>query len=203
MSYFLCDLRWNKYVDYITAKASRLLGFIKRNFRMAPPSLKETYFSHVRSVLDFASELWDPFIQNLLDHVEKVQNRAARFVAGNYDFRASITELKSSLNWMPLRQRRKLFRLKMLHKVFYNNSAISRFMYIFEPAYVSERRDNSRKIRPFHSRTDVFKCSFFPRSIKDWINLPSDVVEMALSELFFFSKSFIVSSSYRCALLLE
>lgn len=183
---FSSNLSWNKHVDHITAKASRSLGFIKRNFRLASSSLKETlYFSLVRSVLDYACTIWDPYRFNLEEQIEKIQNRAARFVTGNYDFRTSVTELKSSLDWRPLRHRRQCLRLKLLHNIFHNNTGICKSTHLLEPAYVSLRVDNSKKIRPYKCRTDVFKFSFFPRSVEDWNKLPNDIVETLLPELFF------------------
>lgn len=119
------------------------------------------------------------------EQIEKIQNRAARFVTGNYDFRTSVTELKSSLDWRQLRHRRQCLRLKLLHTIFYNNTGICKSTHLLEPAYVSLRVDNSKKIRPYKCRTDVFKFSFFPRSVEDWNKLPNDIVETLLPELFF------------------
>ena len=44
------------------------------------------YKGLVRPILEYASTVWDPSGKTLQDELEKVQNRAARFVTGNYNF---------------------------------------------------------------------------------------------------------------------
>ena len=40
----------------------------------------------VRPVLEYGSSVWDPHTYGLQEELEKVQNRLARFVTGNYVF---------------------------------------------------------------------------------------------------------------------
>ena len=44
------------------------------------------YKGLVRPVLEYGSSLWDPHTKCLQEELEKVQNRAARFVTRNYTF---------------------------------------------------------------------------------------------------------------------
>ena len=44
------------------------------------------YKGLVRPVLEYSASVWDPSGVGLLNELEKVQNRAARFVTGNYNF---------------------------------------------------------------------------------------------------------------------
>ena len=48
---------------------------------MKEAAYKET----VHPFLEYGSSNWDPHTQKLKDELEKVQNRAARFVTRNYD----------------------------------------------------------------------------------------------------------------------
>ena len=53
----------------------------------------------------------------LQQEVEKVQNRAARFVASNYCFETgSMTGILEKLKWEYLKKRRRDSRLKLLYK---------------------------------------------------------------------------------------
>ena len=52
-----------------------------------PHDVKEmTYKGLVRPVLENANPVWDPHGIVVHEKLEKVQNRAARFVTGNYNF---------------------------------------------------------------------------------------------------------------------
>ena len=44
------------------------------------------YKGLVRPVLEYGSSVWDPHTHGLQEELEKVQNRAAMFVTGNYVF---------------------------------------------------------------------------------------------------------------------
>ena len=81
------DLKWNIHVGNIWTKANRTLGFLRRNISSCPRDVKEmAYKGLVRPILEYASPVWDPSGKTLQDELEKVQNRAARFVTGNYNF---------------------------------------------------------------------------------------------------------------------
>ena len=42
------------------------------------------YKGLVRPILEYGSSVWDPHYEGLIDDLEKVQKRAARFVTRNY-----------------------------------------------------------------------------------------------------------------------
>lgn len=125
--FFSADLRWNRHVTHVRNKAVGALGFLKRIFSSLPQKLREQlYFTHVRSTLEYACVCWDPYTTELVDKREKVQNRAVRFVLGNYDRMLSMTESKKALNWHLLEHRRRNLRLKFLHNIYHSNTGIAR-----------------------------------------------------------------------------
>ena len=70
------------------------------------------YKGLVRPVLEYGSSVWDPHTHGLQEELEKVQNRAARFVTGNYVFETgSMTGILGQLKWESLKKRRKDSRL--------------------------------------------------------------------------------------------
>ena len=59
------------------------IGFLRRNLYACPQEVKEAaYKGLVRPVLEYSGSVWDPSGVGLQNELEKVQNRAARFVTG-------------------------------------------------------------------------------------------------------------------------
>ena len=75
------------------------------------------YKGMVRPILEYGSSVWDPHPDKLRKELEKVQNRAARFVTRNYDYETgSMTGILGQLKWESLKKRRKDKRLILLYK---------------------------------------------------------------------------------------
>ena len=112
------DLKWNAHIIKICTKANRTLGFLMRNLYSCPQDVKEaTYKTLVRPILEYGSSVWDPYTQGLQDELEKVQNRAARFVTRNNILEeGSMTGILEQLKWESLKKRRKDNRLILLYK---------------------------------------------------------------------------------------
>ena len=69
------------HVSNVCTKANRTLGFLRRNLYACPQEVKEAaYKGLVRPVLEYIGSVWDPSGVGLQNELEKVQNRAARFV---------------------------------------------------------------------------------------------------------------------------
>ena len=71
----------------------------------------------MRPVLEYGSSVWDPHTKCLQEELEKVQNRAARFVTRNYTFEeGSMTGILEQIKWDSLKKRRTDNRLILLYK---------------------------------------------------------------------------------------
>jgi len=74
------DLKWSHHIDQVAAKASRKLGFIRRNLRGAPVDCKKlAYVTLFRSGMEYASIIWDPYTKRDSDKLDKTQQCAARW----------------------------------------------------------------------------------------------------------------------------
>ena len=134
----------------------------------------------MRPILEYASTVWDPSGKTLQDELEKVQNRAARFVTGNYNFETgSMTKGLEQLKWESLKQRRKGSRLILFYKGLKGQANIP----------VEDLKSPLRNTRNYHSEpfqvpyamTDAYRHSFFPETIRDWNTLPASTVSSAES----------------------
>ena len=112
------DLRWNEHVDNITANANRTIGFLRRNLKIKSRLLKEkAYKALVRSLVVYASTVWDPYTDAQTKQIEMIQRRGARFTNGDYQRTASVSKMIDDLEWQPLKTRRRNSRLTMLYKI--------------------------------------------------------------------------------------
>ena len=113
---FSDDLQWEKHTQATAAKASRTLGFLRRNLKDCSKQVRSTtYKSMVRPTIKYASSSWDPYKTEDADYLDKVQRRAARYACNNYTERTQgcVTAMVNSLGWETLQDRRKIQRLTM------------------------------------------------------------------------------------------
>ena len=172
------DLQWYSHINKICTKANKTLGFIRRNLKHCKENFKETaYICLVRSVLEYASSVWDPYLDKDIKKLEKTQRNAARFVKKDYSRHSSVTAMMKDLNWQPLHERRKDNRLIMLFKILNNLVAIPSDKHIsFKNKKYNLRSNHSKEINLKTSEIDSHKYSFFPRTIVDWNNLTENQI---------------------------
>ena len=177
-------LSWKQHIESVASKAGRTLGFLRRNLGKCSPSLKkQAYIALVRSQLEYASVTWDPHRQNQINQLERIQRRAIRFICGNYKRDASVSAMQQDLGLPTLEERRKRARLVMLYKVINNLIAIPLPDYI-TPRTRSTRSSQQHRFTRLSSSSDTYKYSFFPRTLRDWDELPQATIELPNLEQF-------------------
>ena len=78
---------------------------------MYTSSVKEAYITLVRPILEYASAVWDPYQQYLINNMEMIQRQAARWVKQDYRLTSSISDMINNLQWTSLQKRRMYSRL--------------------------------------------------------------------------------------------
>ena len=170
------DLKWNTHISNICTKANRTLGFLRRTLFSCPQNVKEAaYKGMVRPILEYGSSVWDPHPDKLKKELEKVQNRAARFVTRNYDYETgSMTGILGQLKWESLKKRRKDNRLILLYKGLKGKAKIPTDDLI--PKTRHGRNQHSLAFQIPSASKDVYMYSFFPQTIRDWNDLPESLI---------------------------
>ena len=88
-------------ITNVCTKANRTLVYLRRNRYSCSLSVKEEAYKG--PVLEYGSSVLDPHTRCLHEELGKVQNRAARFVTGNYVFETgSMTDILGHFNWESL-----------------------------------------------------------------------------------------------------
>lgn len=170
------DLKWDKHITSICHKANNTLAFLRRNLRINSPDLKSTaYKALVRPLVEYSATVWDPSSENHIHQIEMVQRRAARFTLNRYHNTSSVTSMLQQLDWTTLEQRREDYRLVMLYKLHNNLVALDTAPYI-NPITRPTRTAHAHSYQVPRSRTEQHKQSFFPRTVRNWNDLPSGTV---------------------------
>ena len=159
------DLKWNSHVNYVTAKANQTLAMLKRNIKLASQKIKDkAYKSLIRPQLEFASSVWAPWQQSLINKIEQTQRRAVRYVTSDYNPFNSVSLHISNLKWDTLEDRRNKSRLCMFYKMAHNQAAIPYQLYIQPSNYPYSRHSNTMKFLPMTCSKNSYKQSFFPNT---------------------------------------
>ena len=127
----------------------------------------------VRSTLEYAAIVWDPYQANQTAALERVQRKSARWIKGDYKRLSSVTTMMESLRLEPLDQRRRNSRLTFLYKILNDGVALTPD----DLDLVRNRRatrglaTQQKLIVPYCS-TDQRKYHFAARTIPEWNRLP-------------------------------
>ena len=201
------DLKWSNHINSVCKKASSTLGFVRRNLLNSPKASRLTaYISLVRSLLEYGSIIWDPYVQKDIDKLERIQRQAARFICRDYHTRVPgcVSNMLKDLDLPTLQTRRRNLRLSFLFKV-----AEGMLPPLPPDVYLTQMK-NKRKIKPTNFENcvsknivnnyitnnsrpfeipknngcDAYKNSFFVRTIPEWNGLANHIVTAESIETF-------------------
>lgn len=163
--YEVCDLgiifddrlKFDKHISSISTRAYRNLGFLMRITHQFtnPNCLRFLYFSIVRSVLEYGSQIWSPYQKTYVNLIERIQRKFTRFLS--YKTNSGPSDYGSRLNQfnlLSLKSRRTCIDLLTLHKVLNNGMDSDFLQYInFRVSPFNSRLD--RLFDPLNSKTDM------------------------------------------------
>ena len=125
--------------------------------------------------LEYEDIVWDPLGVGLQNELEKIQIRAARFVTGNYNFETeSMTGILEHLNGNLSRNGGETV---LLYKGLKGKASIQTDDLILLVRRC--RNDHSMAYQVPIANTNIYKCSFFPQTIRDWNALPDSLISSA------------------------
>ena len=146
------------------------------------------------------------FYEKDIDKLERFQRRGSRFIMNNYRSReeGTIHKFLCDLDLPTLQERRKELRLTFIFKIagglvpainphhyltpIRNKRRIRTTAklkdFITSNPVVNSQTNNSKCFKPFDSKTDIFKFSYFPRTILDWNQLEEHQVQASSPEAF-------------------
>ena len=169
------NMSWSNHTHSIATKARQKLGFLRRNPKGSPLDCKKlAYVALVRSTLEYASIIWDPYLQKDVDSLERVQQKATRWVTSTYDKKSSVSRLMRELQWETLHERRTTQRLTFMYKILNGEVAVPAELIDLELSACTSRGDyNQQKLYKPRTHTTEYQKSFEHRTIPEWNSLPS------------------------------
>ena len=184
------DLTWSAHIREITNKARKVTGLLYRQFysMSSTPSLLQLYTSLVRPHLEYASQVWDPFLIKDIQKLESVQRFALKMCCKSWSSSYSENLQQSSLPELS-------FRRKYLSLSYFYNLVNGRFEFPDIPATLRQINYNTRSshssiyVQPY-AHSNSFLNSFFPKTISLWNSLPPSV--MASTSISSFKRNLLV-----------
>ena len=112
------NMDWGQPVSEISSKATKTLGFLRRNLAFAPRSTKEVaYKTLVQPKLEYAAPIWSPHSKLQNNQIEKVQRTAAGWTCRRWRNTSSVGVMLNELEWPSLEARRDQSSLFLFHKI--------------------------------------------------------------------------------------
>ena len=93
-----------------------------------------------------------------------------------YNTYSSVSDMLHNLNWQPLQFCGRISRLQMFYAAVHNTTALSIPQCFLPTSYPTRNNHQYHYIIP-SARTNAYQTSFYPRTIKDWNQLPTHIIE--------------------------
>ena len=106
-----CTLAWDTQTDIVCTKLVFIVSRRSRLKAVLPTYLLMSIYTNViQPTIDYAISIWGCTSKQNIYKIQRLQNRAARIITGNYDFTNTRgIDLVKNLKWMCVSQRRYCF----------------------------------------------------------------------------------------------
>ena len=130
------------------------------------------YTSLVRPHLDYASNIWNPYLLEDMHTIEKLQRRATKLIPSLKQ--CTYQERLSALNLPSLQYRRLRMDPIMTYKILQGTVHLRKDHFFI--MNTNPTRTNGLKIYKHHCNKTLRRYSFSQRIIDHWNRLPSEIV---------------------------
>ena len=170
-----CELNFDLHISEKVNKAFQMLGIIKRNFcDFDEVTFLLLYKTMVRSHLEYAGSVWNPYKASQIKSLEKVQKRATKLIRSckRLPYKERLMHLKlPTLKFRRLRG--DMIEVFKILNGYYDESIVPMLPRNFN----IRTRGNSLKLLHTRTKLDIRKYSFCTRVIGFWNSLPDNVVK--------------------------
>ena len=170
------SLSWSPHIINITTQAYRKLSVMRPlSYKLPRCALISIYKYHVRPILEYASQVWDPHLNVDVNLLEDVQVRAAHLCTGALRG-TRHTSIINDLGWNSLQYRRYNSKMLLLYKILTKStpSYLTNLIPILSNTLAQyNTRSEHTNVPSFKHHTNRFASSFYQSAISAWNNLPT------------------------------
>ena len=170
------DLKPSTQCVQVTAKARKIIGMTRRNFRRLDKTVfLIIYKTYIRPHLEYCVQAWSPHLVKDIVVIEKFQRAATKLVPELR--KLDYNERLKRLDLTTLQRRRIRGDLIETYKILSGEERISSVQIFKLSTNEHGLRAQNLKIFKQRSRLDVRKFFFSNRVANDWNSLPQQVVD--------------------------
>ena len=166
------DLKWQNHIAEVRRKCFAGLAKLRRLRDALPASTKKTlYNAIILPHLDYCSVVWQECSITLRKKVERIQNYGMRIILSKPP-RTPSAILRQELRWVPLDQRREMFRLSLIRKCV--KGLAPQYMCDSIKITNSRTRGDVKLFLPL-PKTEFLRKSFSFQGPMSWNKLPNNL----------------------------
>ena len=169
------SLQWSHHICMICTKARKLVGMLYRRFYTwaDTDTLRTLYLTCIRPHLEYACQLWDPYLRKDIDRLENVQKFACKVCLGAWNL--SYDEMLQKLCLPRLDSRCAYLKLNTMYNIV--NDRIFYPQGFFSIRNYGNLRSQLviRYVVPY-ARTNYRYYSFIPSVTRTWNSLPDYIL---------------------------
>ena len=169
-------LTFDYHINSIISKAYSRVGALFKGFSTRSlPFMKKAFITYVRPILEYASNVWNPYLLKHINGIERVQRLFTRRIPSLCEL--SYPERLAMLDLEPLELRRLKFDLVLYYKIFNNLVHLPRtYLPDDPPVRLMDTRSGINRLSNPDISTNQLDNIFFRRCVTCWNNLPDAVV---------------------------
>ena len=184
-------LNWNEHCDKLVNKANSQLGLLMRtcHFTIDKRQKKTFYLTIVRSIFEHCSIIWRPKSDNQIAKFDVIQKRAVKWINGQcFEHYRDLEYFnkQKELNILPIKMKFYLNDLLLFYKIIYSLVSImlpehytfingEDLRYTRQTADIIDKKDTTSIACNIKPTCDIFRNSFFYRTMKVWNFLPYEL----------------------------
>jgi hypothetical protein len=169
-------LSFDDHINCIISKALRRVGAMFKGFSTRSlPFLKKAFITYIRPILEYASNVWNPYLLKHINGIERVQRQFTKRIPSLRNL--AYSERLAMLDLEPLELRRLKADLVLYYKIFHELVHLPRDYLPYEPqAPLIDTRSGVARLKIPDFSTDHIDNNFFSRCVACWNVLPEPVI---------------------------